>query len=338
MKKMAFAEEDEADLFAGVGSSSLGLGASAGAGIASSGGRRRGESDPFAGAAGILGGGFPFPQGRPDHDGNASSSPRPKSGRRASVRSLTIGDDDVCVNAEYAIDEKGRSSHREPGRRGSAIAEMEMLPPEYSPPSGLALHAARETPSPPQGTWNRGSRAKSAGRHRTRVTNVAEASPGVNRASVIQLEAELLQTEQRMRRLQSDLYDATALPPGAVESEATASPERRSSMEQEMSRLEMRQTALAKQAEAFASSPSSPSNDLPSVPLNMSARSNMSAALIPPSPAAESTIVPRRGPQLSGLSGMPSNDLMVEELDGRDRNNAPVELEDDSRSDGTSNA
>ena len=140
-KRMAFAEEDEVDPFAGVGYSGLRLGAGAGAGIPSGGGRRRGESYPFAGA-GILGGGMPFPQGRPDHDDRASSSPRPKSGgRRASMRELTIDDDAVVVNAEYDLDEKGRMLRGEPGRRDSAIAEMEMLPPEYSPPSAGSLRA-----------------------------------------------------------------------------------------------------------------------------------------------------------------------------------------------------
>lgn len=248
----------------------------------------------------------------------------------------------VIESSPTTLDLAGVRSHAAFFRISLASVACFSLPSVFSPsffwggfPTRVAGGGgqARETPSPAQGTWNRGSRAKSAGRHRTSVTNVAEASPGVTRASVTQLEAELLQTEQRMRRLQSDLYDATALPPGAVESEATASPERRSSMEQEMSRLEMRQTALAKQAEAFASSPSSPSNNLPGV-----SRLSMSAALIPPSPAAELMILPRRGPQLSGLASMPSNDLMVEELDGRDQNDAPVELGDDSRSDGTSNA
>ena len=251
---------------------------------------------------------------------------------------LVLEDDSNATTLDLA----GVRSHAAFFRISLASVACFSLPSVFSPsfflggfPTRVAGGGgqARETPSPAQGTWNRGSRAKSAGRQRTSVTNVAEASPGVTRASVTQLEAELLQTEQRMRRLQSDLYDATALPPGAVESEATASPERRSSMEQEMSRLEMRQTALAKQAEAFASSPSSPSNNLPGV-----SRLSMSAALIPPSPAAELMILPRRGPQLSGLASMPSNDLMVEELDGRDQNDAPVELGDDSRSDGTSNA
>jgi len=165
--------------------------------------------------------------------------------------------------------------------------------------------------------------------------------PAGNRVSVTELEAELLQTEQRMRRLQSDLYDATALPLGAVVSVASASPERRSSMEQEMSRLEMRQTALAKQAEAFASSPRSPRNNLPSFPpMDMGMAAAAEAVPTPPSPwpAAEAMIQPRRGPRLSGLVGMPSEDLMVEELDGRDHDDVTVDLFDDSNGDGTSNA
>ena len=57
------------------------------------------------------------------------------------MRELTIDDDAVVVNAEYDLDEKGRMLRGEPGRRDSAIAEMEMLPPEYSPPSAGSLRA-----------------------------------------------------------------------------------------------------------------------------------------------------------------------------------------------------